>query len=118
MNEAVLDFEMEVIPRSSFTQDELARMDAITVAWFKARDAERALEAAQKHAIETAANLARLGAINEIECAQKPSKRRRAASPRKGVVTTKRKSPFDVPGVKVDITHDEIVAIVREGRER
>jgi len=28
------------------------------------------------------------------------------------------KSPFDVPGVKVDITRDEIVSIVREGRER
>ena len=28
------------------------------------------------------------------------------------------KSPFDVPGVKVDITRDEIIAIVREGRER
>ena len=27
-------------------------------------------------------------------------------------------SPFDVPGVKVDITRDEIVSIVREGRER
>ena len=28
------------------------------------------------------------------------------------------KSPFDVPGVKVDITREEIVSIVREGRER
>jgi len=31
---------------------------------------------------------------------------------------TAEKSPFDVPGVKVDITRDEIVSIVREGRER
>ena len=28
------------------------------------------------------------------------------------------KSPLDVPGVKVDITRDEIVSIIREGRER
>jgi hypothetical protein len=28
------------------------------------------------------------------------------------------KSPFDVPGEKVDIPRDEIVSIVREGRER
>ena len=30
----------------------------------------------------------------------------------------KAKSPLDVPGVKVNITADEIVRIVREGRER
>ncbi len=28
------------------------------------------------------------------------------------------KSPLDVPGVKTDLTADEIVRIVREGRER
>jgi len=28
------------------------------------------------------------------------------------------KSPFDVPGIKIDITRDEIVEIVREGRAR
>jgi len=28
------------------------------------------------------------------------------------------KSPFNVPGVKIDITREEIVSIVREGRER
>jgi hypothetical protein len=28
------------------------------------------------------------------------------------------KSPFDVPGVKIDITRDEILSIIREGRER
>ncbi len=28
------------------------------------------------------------------------------------------KSPLDVPGVKIDLTADAIVEIIREGRER
>jgi antitoxin (DNA-binding transcriptional repressor) of toxin-antitoxin stability system len=32
--------------------------------------------------------------------------------------TKKKKSPLDIPGIKTDITMAEIVAAVREGRER
>ncbi|MDD5369562.1 MAG: hypothetical protein PHQ40_10770 [Anaerolineaceae bacterium] len=31
---------------------------------------------------------------------------------------TKKQSPFDVPGVQVDLSTEEIVASIREGRER
>jgi len=72
--------DMVFVPYYNFTKEELARRNALTSAHIQARRAEKALEAAQKHVIETAAHYARLCAIDEMESAKKTSRRRRAAT--------------------------------------
>ena len=80
--------DMIFVPSSSFTKEELARRNALTSACIQARHAERALEAAQKDAIESAAHYARLCAIDEMENAKRTSRRRRAATMKNKEVCT------------------------------
>ena len=81
--EVLDDVDFEVIPRSHFTKKELERMDALTVAAFKANRAERALEAAQKNALEATAEYTRLRVLDEIAYAQKEAKRNRRTTARR-----------------------------------
>ena len=81
MDDMGIDFE--VIPRSRFTKEELERMDALTVAFFKAHRAEKALVAAQKAALEATADYARLRAFDEIAHAQTTPRRSRRATMRR-----------------------------------
>ena len=80
--------DMVFCPPPDQTKEEEARLNAITTAWFQARDAEKALEEAQKRVIETAKHLARLDAIDEMERAKKTSNRRRAATAKDKEVCT------------------------------
>ena len=70
--------DFAVGPAPNRTKEELVRLNALTTAWLEAREAEKALESAQKYAIETATYFARMEALDEIERAKKPSKRGRA----------------------------------------
>ena len=83
MSTSVVDFEalnamdeFYVADPGTISKEERERADAFTIAFFKARRAEKELMAAQKKAIETAMEYARLAAFYDIHKAQAEIKRK------------------------------------------
>ena len=75
--------ELVLVDPRTVSKEERERMDALTVAAFKANRAERALEAAQKNALEATAEYTRLRVLDEIAYAQKEAKRNRRTTARR-----------------------------------